>query len=64
MGIAALAILLLTRGKVGLLVRADLYAAVATILAFVLRMDAQGEQPPAEAPPTARYDESGRRAAG
>jgi flagellar biosynthetic protein FlhB len=51
-------------GKVGQFVRPDLYAAVATILAFVLRMDAQGEQPPAEAPPTARYDESGRRAAG
>jgi flagellar biosynthetic protein FlhB len=50
-------------GKVGQLVRPDLYAAVATILAFVLRMGAEGEAPPAEAPPSARYDESGRRLA-
>ena len=54
-------------GKVGQFVRPDLYAAVATILAFVLRVGAQswqggGAPPPAEAPPSARFDESGRRA--
>lgn len=50
-------------GKVGQFVRPDLYTAVATILAFVLRMGASGDPPPAEAPPGARYDESGRRVA-
>lgn len=54
-------------GKVGQFVRPDLYAAVATILAFVLRMGAQswqggGEPPAAEAPPSAWFDETGRRA--
>jgi flagellar biosynthesis protein FlhB len=48
-------------GRVGGLVRPDLYAAVATILAFVLRVGAEGEPPPAEAPATACYDENGRR---
>ncbi len=48
-------------GKVGLLVRADLYAAVATILAFVLRVgQPDAEQPEAEAPDTALFDEHGR----
>lgn len=51
-------------GRVGGLVRPDLYAAVATILAFVLRVGAQGEAPPAEAPASARYDENGRRSDG
>ncbi|TPE60136.1 flagellar type III secretion system protein FlhB [Sandaracinobacter neustonicus] len=49
-------------GKVGQLVRPDLYTAVATILAFVLRVGAQGEPPPAEAPASALFDENGRRA--
>lgn len=48
-------------GRVGGLVRPDLYAAVATILAFVLRVGAEGDAPPAEAPPSAFYDENGRR---
>jgi flagellar biosynthetic protein FlhB len=49
-------------GKVGTVIRADLYAAVATILAFVLRTSQPGaEPPPAEAPETARFDEHGRR---
>lgn len=50
-------------GRVGGLVRPDLYAAVATILAFVLRVGGQGVQPDVEAPASARYDESGRRVA-
>jgi flagellar biosynthetic protein FlhB len=48
-------------GRVGGLVRPDLYAAVATILAFVLRVGAEGDAPAAEAPPSAFYDENGRR---
>lgn len=50
-------------GRVGEPIRPDLYGAVATILAFVLRARdglAAGEPPPAEAPPTARFDEEGR----
>lgn len=50
-------------GRVGEPIRPDLYGAVATILAFVLRTRdglAAGEPPPAEAPPTARFDEDGR----
>lgn len=48
-------------GKVGTLVRADLYAAVATILAFVLRAGQPNtDPPPAEAPETALFDEHGR----
>ena len=48
-------------GKVGTLVRADLYAAVATILAFVLRAgQPHTDPPPAEAPETALFDEYGR----
>jgi len=53
-------------GRVGAVIRADLYAAVATILAFVLRIDAEqaaADRPEAEAPATARYDETGRREA-
>lgn len=50
-------------GRVGGLVRPDLYAAVATILAFVLRVGGQGAQPDVEAPASARYDETGRRVA-
>jgi flagellar biosynthetic protein FlhB len=50
-------------GRVGGLVRPDLYAAVATILAFVLRVGGRGEPPDVEAPPSARYDETGRRIA-
>jgi flagellar biosynthetic protein FlhB len=48
-------------GKVGAQIRPDLYAAVATILAFVLRVGGAATPPPAEAPPSAWYDESGRR---
>ncbi len=48
-------------GRVGGLVRPDLYAAVATILAFVLRVGGRGEPPEVEAPASARYDEDGRR---
>lgn len=52
-------------GKVGTLVRADLYAAVATILAFVLRVgQPNAEPPPAEAPESALFDEHGRRVVG
>jgi flagellar biosynthetic protein FlhB len=50
-------------GRVGAHIRPDLYAAVATILAFVLRVgggDAR-HAPEAEAPPSAWYDETGRR---
>lgn len=50
-------------GKIGGLIRPDLYAAVATILAFVLRIGAEmaGEEPPpVEAPETALFDEDGR----
>lgn len=48
-------------GKVGGTIRVDLYAAVATILAFVLRVGQAGATPPeAEAPDTARFDEHGR----
>jgi flagellar biosynthetic protein FlhB len=50
-------------GRVGGLVRPDLYAAVATILAFVLRVGGWGEPPDVEAPASARYDEVGRRVA-
>jgi flagellar biosynthetic protein FlhB len=47
-------------GRVGMLIRADLYAAVATILAFVLRVEGGGDPPPVEAPSSAFYDEDGR----
>lgn len=48
-------------GRVGGVIRADLYAAVATILAFVLRAGGpQGEKPEAEAPAGAMFDENGR----
>ncbi len=50
-------------GRVGGLVRPDLYAAVATILAFVLRVGGRGDPPEVEAPVSARYDEHGRRSA-
>ncbi len=49
-------------GKVGMVIRADLYAAVATILAFVLRTSHPGAEPPAaEAPESTHFDEHGRR---
>lgn len=49
-------------GKVGAPIRADLYGAVATILAFVLRVGMSNAlPPPAEAPDTARFDEHGRK---
>ncbi len=48
-------------GKVGTVIRADLYAAVATILAFVLRMGLEAaDPPPVEAPPSALFDEDGK----
>ncbi len=50
-------------GRVGAMIRADLFPAVATILAFVMRLE-QGHRaapPEVEAPPTARYDADGRR---
>ncbi len=48
-------------GRVGTVIRADLYVAVATILAFVLRVGLENEEPPpAEAPPTALFDEDGK----
>ena len=50
-------------GRVGGLVRPDLYGAVATILAFVLRVGGRGEPPDVEAPASASYDENGRRSA-
>lgn len=54
-------------GKVGMMIRPDLYMAAATILAFVLRVGAemQGETPPeVEAPDSARFDADGRMMAG
>lgn len=50
-------------GRVGQVIRPDLYLAVATILAFVLRV-AQGEPPEVDAPDTARFDEEGRQTPG
>lgn len=51
-------------GRVGAMIRPDLYAAVATIIAFVLRVEAEhladAEPPEAEAPPGARFDADGR----
>lgn len=48
-------------GKVGQMIRPDLYVAVATILAFVMRIGAmQGPAPDVEAPETALFDEFGR----
>ena len=50
-------------GRVGMMIRADLYGAVATILAFVLRVGQPDAEPPgAEAPDSARFDEHGRKA--
>jgi flagellar biosynthetic protein FlhB len=51
-------------GRVGAAIRVDLYAPVATILAFVLRVGGGEDAPEAEAPPSARYDEDGRRLPG
>jgi flagellar biosynthetic protein FlhB len=48
-------------GRVGASIRIDLYAPVATILAFVLRVGEGADAPEAEAPPSARYNEDGRR---
>lgn len=49
-------------GKVGEIIRADLYVAVATILAFVMRVGAgYGAAPEAEAPESARFNEFGER---
>jgi flagellar biosynthetic protein FlhB len=53
-------------GRVGGLIRPDLYAAVATILAFVLRVESRhgrADPPAAEAPPSALFDANGRRMA-
>ena len=47
-------------GRVGTVIRADLYAAVAAILAFVLRAGTGQVAPDVEAPPGARFDEEGR----
>lgn len=48
-------------GRVGQSIRPDLYAAVATILAFVLRVGGPAVRPPdAEVPETALFDEHGR----
>ena len=42
-------------------VRDDLYLALATVLAFVLGLNAKmgGTQPPVDVPPSARFDENG-----
>ncbi len=57
-------------GRVGQAIRADLYVAVATILAFVLRVNAQppearsfADPPEVEVPEGLRYDSEGRRQA-
>lgn len=57
-------------GRVGQAIRADLYVAVATILAFVMRMNerpadarAWDHPPEVEVPPGLRYDSEGRREA-
>jgi len=48
-------------GKAGMTIRPDLYAAVAVIIAWVLRMQEGDHAPPAvEAPAGARFDEMGR----
>lgn len=50
-------------GKIGTMIRPDLYTAVATIIAFVLRVGAESrdEAPPhVEAPDSALFDEHGR----
>ncbi len=48
-------------GRVGGVIRTDLYAAVATILAYVLRVGAAHASPPeAEAPSTAQFDADGK----
>ena len=51
-------------GRVGAMIREDLFPAVAAILAFVMRVQQGHRQrpPEVEAPETARYDEEGRRA--
>ncbi len=50
-------------GRVGQVIRSDLYVAVATILAFVMRMNEQpfAEPPEVEVPEGVRYDSDGRR---
>ncbi|WP_448585257.1 EscU/YscU/HrcU family type III secretion system export apparatus switch protein [Thermaurantiacus sp.] len=50
-------------GRVGQMIRADLYVVVATILAFVMRLKAGAVTAPPEVcvPESARYDEEGRR---
>ena len=47
-------------------VRDDLYAAIATVLAFVFNLDkrAAAAQPMVEVPATARFDENGVKIAG
>jgi flagellar biosynthesis protein FlhB len=50
--------------RTGQVIREDLYLAVATVLAFVLNLDAAikagASPPPVEVPPQARFDEKGR----
>jgi flagellar biosynthetic protein FlhB len=50
--------------RTGQVIREDLYLAVATVLAFVLNLDAAikagASPPPVEVPPEARFDEKGR----
>lgn len=48
-------------GRVGTVIKPELYAAVATILAFVLRVGGGAVQPDAEAPIGTRFDERGVR---
>jgi flagellar biosynthetic protein FlhB len=50
-------------GRVGQMIRADLYVAVATILAFVLRVNEgrPADQPEVEVPEGARFDAEGRK---
>lgn len=51
-------------GKVGQEIRADLYQAVATILAYVLQVGGLSEPPEAQAPDSALFDEHGRKVSG
>ncbi|WP_416908949.1 MAG: flagellar biosynthesis protein FlhB [Polymorphobacter sp.] len=48
-------------GRAGQLVREELYLAVATVLAFVMRFGAGDDVPPVEVPPAFDFDERGAR---
>jgi flagellar biosynthesis protein FlhB len=47
--------------RAGQVVKSDLFAAIATVLAFVYRLDRSLDLPAIDVPATARFDETGRR---